>query len=546
MEFDEDIDIKKQNVYADNVKGESIHISQAESGQKGYFCQGCKKELQAVKHKVPNRIDYFRHVAQDVKIERKCVYSDQTYRHKLAKELLARLKHIKVPAIYKYPPKGEEGQANLLAEAVLLEAHSVEMERTFYEDESGEIKWGSGTGIEEKYLLIRPDVVFFDQNKNPILFIELVATHKVDNEKKAKLRRLGIDAVELVIPKDSPEAIEGALYSAKHIKWIYNNVAESTKYIPIPIGTSEGVPSVDEQQKRLLTETFECRQAEIRNLIRTISRVLESKQYREIAGRIGEELSRVKENSEEHQSKLDGIREESRSRAFKIIEPEEEGFRKEFEDFEQKQADFQHYCWDLETRYFTKRKSLETKQSSIDRITNGQSEGGGGIKGRIARRRAEIERLTAELQVDIGKEESEIDNIQREEDGLPKRFEQLRNELVSKFANLETNEKREMEELGLEEAGLPKEFEEKEGKLPGEFERDKEQLRIEFEGAREDLDKAAHSRDGKGNTQLHFGIRGLLETKKLLNDISKVQSDYRRNRKAWECFKDGSYENWHK
>lgn len=544
MDTQEKIDGEYQNVFADTVKGDSIHISQAESGQKGYFCQGCKKELQAIRHKVHNRMDYFRHAPIDVKYEQKCTYRDETFRHKLAKEALARLKHIKVPAVYKFPPKGVEGLANLLVESVLIEAHSVQMERSFYEDESGEIKWGSGHGVDEKYLLVKPDVVFFDINNNPILFIELVATHKADNEKKAKLRRLGINAIEVSIPKDSQAGIESALYNTKRIKWLYNYVEQSATYIPIPIAAAEGILPIDEQQKRLFAETFECRQAEIRNLIRTTSRVLESKQFTDAFKQLGEELSRVKGNTEEHQSRLDELREEHRNRAIKSIESKEEEFRKEFDEFTQQQIDFQKYFEELETRYFTKRSLLESEQESINGITTGENKGGGDLKSRVIRRRDEIERLTAEIRELIRKQESEIDSIQREEDGLPKRFEQLRNSTISKFATLEANEKREMEELGFEENGLPKEFEEKEGKLSGEFERDKEQLRIEFERVREEFDKAAQSRDGKGNTKLHFRIRGLLETRKLLDDISEAQSDNRRNRKAWECFKKGTYQNW--
>ena len=153
-----------------------------------------------------------------------------------------------------------EGATNLLVDSYLIEAQSVEVERAFYEDESGEIKWGFGHGVDEKYLLVRPDVVFFDINKNPILFIELVASHKVDNEKKVKLRRLQIDTIEISIPKDSPEGIEQALYNTKRIKWLYNNVEQSTDYIPIPIGNSTEVPPLDELQKRLFAETNEYRQ----------------------------------------------------------------------------------------------------------------------------------------------------------------------------------------------------------------------------------------------------------------------------------------------
>jgi len=47
------------NVYASNLKGEEIHISEADSGRKGYYCLGCKREMQAVKAHVVGRISCF-------------------------------------------------------------------------------------------------------------------------------------------------------------------------------------------------------------------------------------------------------------------------------------------------------------------------------------------------------------------------------------------------------------------------------------------------------------------------------------------------------
>ena len=43
-DLQEHIDKKHQNVYANMVTGKSIHISEAESGRKGYFCQGCNRQ----------------------------------------------------------------------------------------------------------------------------------------------------------------------------------------------------------------------------------------------------------------------------------------------------------------------------------------------------------------------------------------------------------------------------------------------------------------------------------------------------------------------
>ena len=65
---------------------------------------------------------------------------------------------------------------------------------------------------KEKFLLIQPDVAFFDKDETPILLIEIVATHKVDPEKIVKIKRLGIDTVQVKVPKDSPQEIENCFY----------------------------------------------------------------------------------------------------------------------------------------------------------------------------------------------------------------------------------------------------------------------------------------------------------------------------------------------
>ena len=89
--------------------------------------------MQAVKFKVEHYRSYFRHDATDVKIERKCTFSNQNARHILAMDILARTKRIKVPNLYKFAPDSQS--KILLQETTFVEAHSVRAELTFYEDE---------------------------------------------------------------------------------------------------------------------------------------------------------------------------------------------------------------------------------------------------------------------------------------------------------------------------------------------------------------------------------------------------------------------------
>ena len=177
----------ENNVYAFDIKNIPKHISEVESGKKGYYCMGCGREMQAKKGGILTH--HFAHDPKDILKKGKCIYSDETYRHKLAKEILQRIKQIKVPNLYKYPSLGIEGKPNKLREAWTVVASTVKNELTFYEDENGTICYGRDIVFEgtEKFLLIKPDVTFFDKDENPILLIEIVATHKIDKNKLIKI-----------------------------------------------------------------------------------------------------------------------------------------------------------------------------------------------------------------------------------------------------------------------------------------------------------------------------------------------------------------------
>ncbi len=532
------------NVWADTVAGESIHISAAKSGKKGYYCKGCKKEMQAVKAQIQYRMSYFRHDAVAVKGDKKCTYSDETYRHKLAKELLLLLKHIKVPAVYKYPPKGVDGLKFLIKEAELIEAYYVRTEQTFYEDEEGNITWGSNKNVAEKHLLLKPDAVFFDNVDKPILFVEFVATHNINGPKLAKLRRLGINTIQVRVPKDSREAIEQSFYTTERTKWIYNYEEANSDYVKVSSGNSEGILPSDEDQRRLFTENFNCRQSQINNLIRRIKQVLDSKHYGDTEQGFRDELLRVKGNTEERRSELDRLREEHRGAVLERFKTQMEEFERERERIEGEEGDFQGYFKDLERRYKSKKLSLEREEKKVDRELSGEIEDETGDGDSIANRRRADKRNKDELQYLIGEAESKIAIIEEEEAGLSDGNKKLRESIVQRFEQLTGTEKWEIERIEKEQGELPEKFASEEASLPGEFETEEKRLEAEFEGLRRQADEAVKSRSGVGNTELHQRIRRLLEAWNLLNDIKQVQFHNKRNRTAWECFKSSAYENW--
>ena len=90
-------------------------------------------------------------------------------------------------------------------------------------------------------MIIRPDVTFFDSGNEPILFVEIVTTHKNNDEKLSKIRKLGINTVQVTTPKDSAAEIENTFSKTERTKWIYSHEEAKSEYIQMSIGDAEGV-----------------------------------------------------------------------------------------------------------------------------------------------------------------------------------------------------------------------------------------------------------------------------------------------------------------
>jgi competence CoiA-like predicted nuclease len=106
--------------YALDLQDKLKHISEVERGRKGYFCPGCRQRMIARKGDI--KIHHFAHDPQDVERRGKCSYSDETIRHKLGKEILQHLKHVKVPSLRKYPADGQSGGVQIIRESWTVEA----------------------------------------------------------------------------------------------------------------------------------------------------------------------------------------------------------------------------------------------------------------------------------------------------------------------------------------------------------------------------------------------------------------------------------------
>ena len=304
-----------ENDWALDVEDNPIHITRASSGAQGYYCLGCGEEMQAYKSDI--RKSFFRHDARNINKEKvECVIASKLYRERLAETILNRIKFVKTPALYKYPPKGIDGVPMLLQKSKIITANYTKAQEWFYEDKNGYIKNGKNPDVDKRYLLIRPDVTFFDAKDKPILFIEFVITHKLDEEKITKLSRLGIDTLQIIIPKVPEEQIEQVLKSSRKYKWVYNELEANSTYISIPQGNTEGIPPIDEEQRRLFEESYNCRAAKINNLVRNINKCIRSESYRRIERLFNSEISRVEKNTKSAQQRLEDLEKQYRAEAF--------------------------------------------------------------------------------------------------------------------------------------------------------------------------------------------------------------------------------------
>ena len=277
-------------------KGIRIEIENARKGAK-YFCEGCKARKIAVTEFIRRDIaKYFKHHPKDIHIHHNsCKWSDESTLHKLAKDILQIEKRIKVPSVIKTSPDGK-GKAYKIRDSKVINAHSVEIEMSFYEDEKGILKWQKLSISEQESLrnrLIRPDVSFFDINGIPILLIEIIVSNDISEDKYLKIKRFGIDTVKVNIPTHNLELVNTFFDTTIYTKWVFNNDEQRTTYISIPTPSGRPVSSSDELEGGIYADSFTCRSNEIRNFTRTVERCLEQESYQSIKGELDRQLLEI-------------------------------------------------------------------------------------------------------------------------------------------------------------------------------------------------------------------------------------------------------------
>lgn len=529
-----------------------IHISNAISGTNGYYCIGCGAEMVAHIPK-SNIAPYFRHHPKFVNAERQCTWSDESTRHKKAKDILQAIKYIKVPRVIKSPPDGN-GPRYIIQESRVIKAYSVEIELSFYEDRNGEVQWERLNNSEKsptKNFLIRPDVAFFDSNGKPILLIEIDVTHKINDEKWLKIKRLGIDTVEVKIPRDSEESIIECFDKTTFTKWIFNNEEQNTSYFSISSSFGKRVSSTDEFSGGIYEETFKCRRSQIGSLIRAFERCLEQESYLSIKQRLELEILEVENNTERDDKQLRDLRRESETRIKGEFTDEEEEFRRRYDDFRAEEVRVEGLYKEEQSKFAieTKRIDSETReleslikeyQDEIRQITedsqtiNRRREDFRGCQEEIETRREELRKRRKDIQ-------SKQNDIEGEEFRIESEFVRRREELSQSFTTRRDSLPTEYEKLRTQ---LKERMDEEERTLRPNFAREASRISESFDESKARLIEGIRRRDGKVVPELRQRFEGLLNLDATIRDIEQIKAYGKRVRRAEECFEQKNWKAW--
>lgn len=518
--------------YSEKLK-KRIHINDAESGKKGYKCLGCEAEMIANKQK-KNRLykSYFRHhtvPSQNKLFE--CVRANKEYREKLAKDILNSIKQITVPSLYKLPKNNDINLLpNLIAGKKLIKAADTKANLVFYEDENGIVKWSKDIDVDEEAVLVNVDVTFFDNNDEPMLLILFGSKKKLTIDTYSKLSFLGINTLTVNIPSIPEEEIEKHLKNYRNYKWLYNAKEFSTEYIPVFKTDTTEILRVDENERIVFLQSFECRKHEIGELIRRIDNSLQSEFYRRTEFQLTELIQEAERDLQRERQRLGEVEESHREEALARNRRAEVEERKRYSN--------------LERRYLTKREELRGKNFARDTAIKRLND----TKNANTERREELEENIKKGKREIKRLSKLAEQLQRNRPAVEARMEEeVFNEVRGEAADIEAKirtleedvrayvegERAEFEQL-IRQARRDKEIEDEEiNQLQQSQENINEIVRREFDTAREDK----NSRFFKRN-------RGLFKRRELESDYIENKRTENSYRAAREVFKKGTWKTW--
>jgi len=543
--------------YARSVKlAKDIHISEApERGRKGYLCIGCGREMQAVFPNKQNHRKYFRHDAKFIKPGQQCTFKDEEYRRKLAIETLELKKQVRVPILYKYPLKGETGLALFLLPGALVSAVRVAKDQYFYEGPNGSIASGLSFDGPQEELLLKADVVFYDENDEPILFIQLGKRKKLTVAEFAGLRRLAVNTIHLTIPKESAAAIELSQIKGDRAKWLYHDDEQHIAYFQVPTDLGEGIPVVDGDPDRLSEETYDCRKVQVNNLLRALRRCLDGEPYgaaeRAVRTAIGTAELAIKRAGERraglekqyregaehaHRGELNEIEQRGielrtgRARLNRSFKNLEDAYRSTKGDFERAQRLLEADIRQQEIALGGTGKPVEQLQDELEReherLRNRMDEQFGGelesirseqerVERAIATARTAIERIRA----DIGSAPADLARKQLGQRNYHERIERAAKEAIT---------------------DLEKTRDGRQDRLEGA----RADLTAQFDELRRRTALTAQERDVEGGTNLSKRLKALGDARGMALAIENAKVDNRRIRTAKEFIGTAAFQTW--
>lgn len=193
--------MKNQNMIYAKKNNQIVHISEVESGLNcGCLCPACEEVLIAKKG---NKVIH--HFAHKSTVE--CEYGYQTSLHLAAKEIISRAHQINVPALYLTFPG--TGRKMLIEEEKRLDVFNVV--------------------LEKKIDNIIPDILL-ETNIGKVM-VEVFVTHEIDDEKKKKIKKVGIPTIEINLSESEGCMLDEnlkqvLLFQNENKTWVYNGKRE--------------------------------------------------------------------------------------------------------------------------------------------------------------------------------------------------------------------------------------------------------------------------------------------------------------------------------
>lgn len=224
-------------------------------------CPLCRTSLQA--RIGTKRRRYFAHNNSDCKPEK----VQQTIIHLLAKEVLQAYKKIMLPECYT-----DQDDTNYFGSN---KAYTLQIQRSIVASKETKLTFDN-VYLEKKFDDIVPDVII--ENNEKILIVEIYVTHKVDEEKKNKIKRMDINALEIDLSDlrgeklNREEIAKRVIESVDNKIWI-NNVQANKEFEKLKIKNKE----ITDKYKQEEQKANELKNEKLRKRIETIENEKEEK-----------------------------------------------------------------------------------------------------------------------------------------------------------------------------------------------------------------------------------------------------------------------------